>query len=119
MSTVPKELSLQTDYCAFMVSIVLMFHRTTTTNAVIEWTADGLANEVNNAPDVDPSFRVNQAALHQAIQIFQRAIATLGVDVIDKKGPKDTVMMHSYGTLPARAVGKRLKFKMTHESSVL
>ena len=75
---------LPTDYCAFMVAIVLIRLVINEENVGHQYTAEELSNIVNILPhSKSANFYVNSVALKHGLSLFKREISKRGINVIE------------------------------------
>lgn len=83
MKAVIKLYSIQVDYCACMVAILLARHQVDSSNANILWSAVNLSEKLNLLPLSDTAnFYVDSDALQHGMSIFQRVLNKRGMLVV-------------------------------------
>lgn len=79
-----KEVDLPTDYCAFMVAIVLIRLVIGKEDIGIQFTAEELTSIVNILPHSrSANFYVNSVALKHGLSLFKREISKRGMNTIE------------------------------------
>jgi hypothetical protein len=108
-----KELSLETEYCAFMVAIMLVrVVVNPVVNSIFEWAADVAVklNNLNLTQDYKTQFDVNPLALSHGIKLFVRSMPDLGCSTDKKTGSRTKQLIEAFHDLEASTNEYMIKF---------
>jgi hypothetical protein len=115
-----KELTLEIEYCAFMVAIMMVrIVVNPVVNSVFRWAVDvaGDLNDLNLTQDYKIQFDVNPVALSHGIKLFVKAIGQLGHDTDKKSGKSPEKLIEAFFDLEACTNAYLIKFNNLKMSS--
>ena len=106
------ECSTDEDYCATMLAMAVVCHKVTEANINLEFTAEDLAEEVDELPFSDRNewCITYPDAVHQGMRIFRKGLK-LGMELIPVYSVnKVDKMMNAFMDFPEQSRGLHLKF---------
>ena len=99
------------DYCAFTLSIVLIWHPLNAPNRGGQWSPDVLSAAMKKMQyGTEGNFVVNPLALHQSFHLFKKTIRSLGHELVQMGGQRNIPMIVEFMGLPEVSNGWDIKF---------
>jgi hypothetical protein len=99
------------DYCAFTLSIVLIWHPLNAPNRGGQWSPDVLSAAMKKMQyGTEGNFVVNPLALHQSFHLFKKTIRSLGHELVQMGGRRNIPMIVEFMGLPEVSNGWDIKF---------
>ena len=99
------------DYCAFTLSIVLVWHPLNAPTRGGQWSPGVLSAAMKQMQyGTEGNFVVNPLALHQSFHLFKKTIRSLGHELVQMGGQRNVAMIVEFMELPEVFNGWDIKF---------